>query len=233
MGTRKDIADRNDLSLHVNIPGRIGYGSNSFLRSMLSCVKYSQSLPVCVSLNIHAPSPAPRRCALLIGLQAKDFSWQVNDFMASCKNIAVGNYVTDSSSELYGEYGISGMNIFFRTMVLSSSCILGRASDESQEKYSSIHALNRMSANTDSTMGMTVGDVDCDVNGPNRSCSAKAAEIMYMPSNESKFRLSACNDDDIVTINGQRILARMGQFPLKTRDICSVGARVFVFVDDF
>ena len=56
---------------------------------------------------------------------------------------------------------------------------------------------------------------------------------MYIPSSESKFRLSACNDDDVVTINGKRIIARMGHFPLKNRDVCSVGARVFVFVDDY
>jgi len=232
LGTKKDIADRNDSSLHDNIPGRIGFGSNAFLQSVHSCDKYSQSLPVCIPLNTHAPSPAPRRCALLIGLQANDFSWQVMDFIASCQNIAIRNHLSVSSAELYGEYGIPGMNIYFRTMILSSSCILGRASDESQEKYSSILALNRLNPNMESTMGMTVGDVDCDVNGPKRSCSPKAAEIIYMPSNESNFRLAACNDDDIVTINGQRIVARTGHFPMKNRDVCSVGARVFVFVDD-
>ena len=233
VGTRKDIADKNDLSLHANIPGRIGYGSNVFLQTMQSCDKYSQSLPVCIPLNAHAPLPAPRRCALLIGLQASDFSWQVMDFIASCQNIAIRNYLTVSSTELYGEYGISGLNMYFRTMILSSSCILGRASDKSEEKYSSVHALSRLNANVESTMGMTVCDVDCDVNGPKRSCSSKAAEIMYMPSNESNFRLAACNDDDIVTINGQRIVARTGNFPLKNRDVCSVGARVFVFVDTY
>lgn len=233
LGTRKDIADKSDISLHINIPGRIECGLNAFLRSIQSCGKYSQSLPACISLNTHAPSLAPRNGALLIGLQANDFNWQVKDFMASCQNIALGNHISGCSSELYGEYGISGMNAFFRTMILSSPCVLGRASNESQEKYSSMHVLNRISANVESTLGMTVGDVDCNINGPKRSCGAKAAEIIYMPSNESKFRLSASNDDDIVTINGKRIIARMGYFPLKNRDVCSIGARVFVFVDDY
>jgi len=78
---------------------------------------------------------------------------------------------------------------------------------------------------------MTIGDVDCNINGPKNSCSTKAAKIIYMPSKESKFRISACNDEDIVTINGKRIVSRMGCFPLKNRDVCSVGARVFVFID--
>lgn len=233
LGTRKDIADKSDLSLHANIPGRICYGSNVFLQSMQSCEKYAQSLPACIPLNAHAPLPAPRRCALLIGLRATDFSWQVMDFITSCQNMAIRNYLSVSSTELYGEFGMSGINVCFRTMILSSSCILGRASDESEAKYSSVHALNRLNTNVESTMGMTVCDVDCDVNGPKRSCSPKAAEIMYMPSNESNFRLAACNDDDIVTINGQRIVARTGHFPLKNRDVCSVGARVFVFVDTY
>lgn len=233
LGTRKDIADRTETSLRVNIPCRMGYGSNAFLQSMQWSGKYSQSLPSCISLNAHAPSLLPRSGALLIGLQANDFSWQVKDFMASCQNIAVRNYVSVSSSELYGEYGISGMNAFFRTMIVSSPCVLGRASDKSQEKYSSMHVLNRISANMESTLGMTIDDVDCNVNGPKCSCTAKAAEIIYMPSNESKFRLSVCNDDDIVTINGQRIVAKMGHFPLKNLDVCSVGARVFVFVNDY
>lgn len=232
LGTRKDIADKNDLSLYANIPGRICSGLNSFLQSMQTYDKYSQSLPACIPLNVHAPSPAPRHCALLIGLQANDFSWQVMDFIASCQNIAINKYLPASSTELYGEFGHSGINVYFRTMIISSSCILGRASIESQKMYSSVHALNRMNA-IESTMGMTVGDVDCDVHGPKRSCSAKAAEIIYMPSNESNFRLAACNDDDIVTINGERIVARTGHFPLKNRDVCSVGARVFVFVDTY
>ena len=217
----------------MNIPGRIGYGLNAFLQSIESGVEYSQSLPACISLNTHAPPHVPHNGALLIGLQASDFSWQLKDFVTSCQKMGSGDHISGSSSELYREFGVSGVNAYFRTMLISSPCVLGRASNESQQKYSSMHVLSRIGANVESTLGMAIGDVDCNINGPKNSCSTKAAKIIYMPSKESKFRISACNDEDIVTINGKRIVSRMGCFPLKNRDVCSVGARVFVFIDTY
>ena len=234
LGTRRDVAERDDSSLSASIPGRIGYGSNSFLKSMQSFEKYSLSLPACHPLTVHAPSTAPRRCALLIGLQSNDFSWSVFDFTNNFQN-SIKTYckVSASSSDLNGEYGISGMNTRFRTMILHSTCVLGRASDESRASHSKSNALNRINSKIENTLGMTVGDVDCDVNGPRHSCSAKAAEIVYMPSAESSYQLACCNEDDIVTINGRRIVSKMGHFPLNNRDVCSVGARVFVFIDTY
>jgi hypothetical protein len=80
---------------------------------------------------------------------------------------------------------------------------------------------------------MSVDGVGCDISGPDNSCSEAAARIELHPTRHSKFQLLACNDDDIVTLNGQRIQSCNGAFPLNNQDILSVGARVFVFLQTY
>lgn len=181
-------------------------------------------MPTCVSLIGSAPSVLPRKCALLIGLTASDFSWTVEEFMLASQQAGASNAST-SAVDLMQEFGKVGTNQSFRSMVLSSPCILGQASAESQRVYSSIRIRN--------TMGMTVDRVDCNIAGPERSCSEMAAKIEHLPTQYTNFQFTACNEDDIVTLNGMRIFGSMGAFPLKNGDICGVGARVFVFIEHY
>ena len=64
-----------------------------------------------------------------------------------------------------------------------------------------------------------------------QSCSESAARIVYNPTETSDFQFHCVGcETDVVTLNGQRILANAGPYPLRDRDICSVGSRVFLFL---
>ncbi len=182
---------------------------------------FSRSLPSCLPLNRFAPSSLPRDAAMLIGLTGSKFSWDVDKFAASSFD-AVANYAAVNLSTLLTEFGEGGCNERFRAVMLSQSCTFGRASKESKKIYSSI-LIN-------DTLGMSLGDLDCDIGGPEYSCSEMAARIEHSPTKFGKYQIVACNDDDIVTLNGRRIIASTGPFPIRNRDICSIGARVFVFI---
>jgi hypothetical protein len=71
--------------------------------------------------------------------------------------------------------------------------------------------------------------IDFDVRSPIRTCSTLAAKIDYASPVEG-FQLNCCNEDDIVTLNAHRITNRMGPIRIKSGDVCSVGARVFLFL---
>lgn len=161
---------------------------------------------------------------MLIGLTASDFSWEVEKFVSLCTD-AGASYASVNTSTLSREFGEGGENQSFRTILLSSSCTLGRASKESQKIYNSVGINN--------TLGMSVGNLACNIGGPEYSCSEVAAKVEYLPTTFGKFQFMACNDDDIITLNGRRIIASMGPFPLRNRDICSVGARVFIFIQKY
>ncbi len=66
--------------------------------------------------------------------------------------------------------------------------------------------------------------------GPDYSCSEMAARIKILPNFFGKYQIVACNDDNIVSLNGQCMIASMGPFFIWNGDICSIGARVFVFI---
>ena len=80
-------------------------------------------------------------------------------------------------------------------------------------------------------LGGPVGKVDCHIGGVAGSCSETAGVIQYLPSQVSDFQFRAGNScADVVTVNGKRITSAMGSFPLFNEDVCTVGARVFVFL---
>lgn len=186
--------------------------------------EFSKTLPTCIPLNKFVPSPLPHKSAMLIGLAGSKFSWDVKKF-STLSFDAVAAYAAANSSTLLTEFGEGGNNERFRAVMLSQSCTFGRASKESKKIHSSILMSD--------TLGMSVADLDCDVGGPEHSCSEMAARIERLPTKFGKFQIVACNDDDIVTLNGRRIIASMGPFPIRNRDICSIGARVFVFISEY
>jgi len=222
LGTRKEIADSSGKNLLSNISSRANNGSRLPLQCMSN--EFSKTLPTCIPLNKFVPSSLPHKSAMLIGLAGSKFSWDANKF-STLSFDAVAAYAAANSSTLLTEFGHGGNNERFRAVMLSQSCTFGRASKESKKIYSSILITD--------TLGMSVADLDCDVGGPEHSCSEMAARIEHLPTKFGKFQIVACNDDDIVTLNGRRIIASMGPFPIRNRDICSIGARVFVFISEY
>ena len=212
LGTRKDIADMNEKVLLNNI--------SSYISGTLSSVSKSFLQP-------HHPSSAsfvkPRSSAILIGLAASDFGWAADQFIGACHDIT-GSNVGALSLQLSNEFGPGGANRSFRSFILSPTFSMGRASKGFLSSFSTSIDIN-------STIGIPVGDLDCNVGGPDRSCSELAVKIQFLPTMHSNFQITVNNNDDIVSLNGKRIIASNGAMPLRDRDICGVGARVFVFIE--
>ncbi|KAL3769381.1 hypothetical protein ACHAW5_010500 [Stephanodiscus triporus] len=228
LATRKDIADMSEKQLLQNVSGYISGNVLSVPKAFLQTSQRRdmslKQLATRVSSTKSAEPMRPHHIAMLIGLQASDFGWEMKKFIDTCHGVGV------HSSEalpiiINSQFGADGANRSFFAFVLSSSFTLGRACKHSRNKF-------LPSADINSTFGMPVGDLDCDVGGPDNSCSEMAAKIQYLPSKCGNFQLKVMNDDDIITLNGRRISTTTGPLPLRDRDVCSVGARVFVFVEE-
>ena len=223
LATRKDIAKMDEKELLANVQGYTSVKHHSIPKTFL---------PTGESTSLRPPLKA-----LLIGLNSSDFGWEVQKFIKTCQeSLTLTQSEVGLTIKLTTEYGKEGPNKSFCACMLSSSFTLGRATGGQKNKFlaSSSDALNNAAApgvSSTSTLGMSIGNVDCDVGGPEGSCSELAVKIEYLPSKHGNFQFMACNDDDIVTLNGQRITASTGPHPLCDRDVCSVGARVFVFIE--
>lgn len=213
LATRKDIADMSEKTLLHNVfnhtSGPLSSVSKSFLQSSQTPDK--------------KPYMVPGSNVMLIGLQASDFGWEMKKFIDTCQDTSAQNGVA-LTLKLSNEFGAAGANRSFCTFLLSPSCTMGRASKGSQNKFLASDHVN-------SALGMPVGNLDCNIGGPEYSCSNMAAKIQFLPSKFGNFQFMACNDDDIITLNGKRISASMGPHPLRNGDVCSVGARVFVYIE--
>ncbi len=145
-------------------------------------------------------------CFMLLGLNAIEFGWSTDFFISMCAG-SIGNLTAAITSLLKVQFGDGGENSSFKEMIKTLPVVLGARGGGKQKGTF----------------------VDCDVRGPIRTCSTFAAKIDYASPGEG-FQLSCCNEDDIVTLNAHRITSRMGPIPIKSGDICSVGARVFLFL---
>mmetsp|Transcript_10188 Transcript_10188/g.15603 ORF Transcript_10188/g.15603 Transcript_10188/m.15603 type:complete len:221 (+) Transcript_10188:586-1248(+) len=164
---------------------------------------------------------APYGCAVLVGLSSLGFGWDVQSFLSSCE--LDQTEWEDAEPALDLEYKSGGFNSYFRSVMQGPRCIVGRASTLT-EKASLSLGLGVV------PLGGSSGLLDCNVGGTQGICSEICAMIQHVPSEISQFQFSACNDEDVVTLNGKRITLEMGPFPLLNEDVCSVGARVFVFL---
>jgi hypothetical protein len=213
LATRKDIADMSEKQLLQNISG---YTSGNILSISKSFLQSSMRLEMNVGHLTARESMRPHNIAMLIGLRSKDFGWEMTKIIESFHcNGAQGSEALPKI--IADQFGPDGENGSFYAFVLSSIYTLGRA---------------RPSADVNGTLGMPVGELDCDVGGPDKSCSEMAAKIQYLPFKCGNYQFMACNDDDIVTLNGRRISTTTGPLPLRHKDVCSVGARVFVFIEE-
>lgn len=166
----------------------------------------------------------PSGCAMLVGLKSSSFGWTVSSFLDSVKGDLgkpLSPALTDAMTK---EYADEGFNNSFRTVMQTSVCTLGRA-DQYLEDASLALGLGPIEP------GATAGHLECNIGGLTQSCSESAARIVYNPTETSDFQFHCIGSErDIVTLNGQRITASAGPYPLRNQDVCSVGSRVFLFL---
>jgi len=158
--------------------------------------------------------------AMLIGLSAADFSWSVDQFLSILPDASGDDSVR---KKLEIEFGVNGINSSFKSVVRGCS-VLGRATKDAEIASVSL-GLGPL------IVGGPAGlSIDCHIGGPSGTCSEFAATIDYHPTEESEFQFSACNDRDVVTLNAEIITSVSGRRPIQSGDVCSVGARVFMFM---
>lgn len=167
-------------------------------------------------------SNVPPLCrALLVGLSATQFGWDIQNFVES-KELQSEQDTMVGLQLLAVEYDDDGVNEEFFTCLQGTRCTIGAASEMTQRMY---RELGMGSV----PLGGTVGKLDCHIGGVPGSCSERAAMIRYQPSDECNFTISCLSERDVVTVNGTRLEPEMGSLRLMHEDICSVGPRVFVF----
>jgi hypothetical protein len=160
--------------------------------------------------------------ALLLGLPPARFGWDLQDFVEA-SHLASEQDTMAALQLLAVEYDEDGVNEKFRSLLQGTSCVLGCAGKTMMKAYKSL-GLGTI------PMGASAGRLDCHVGGVPGSCSENAACIRYAPTETSEFQFSCLSEDDIVTLNGRRLRPDTGSFPLFNEDVCTVGARVFIFL---
>jgi len=160
--------------------------------------------------------------AMLFGLSPSMFGWELQTFVESCQ-LSSEQDVMVALQLLAVEYDDDGANEKFRSLIQGSICTIGSASKTTLLMYQKL-GLGTV------PLGGFVGKLDCHIGGTPGSCSERAALIRYAPTETSDFQFLCMSDDDIVTLNGRRLMTSTGSYPLFHGDICSVGARVFVFL---
>jgi hypothetical protein len=168
------------------------------------------------------PARSNMGVAMLIGLAPAAFGWDLQEFVEASR-LGSEQEVMAALQLLAVEYDDDGINERFRSVIQGSLCIIGAAGKATQQSCYSL-GLGAV------PLGGCVGKLDCHVGGVPGSCSERAACIQHAPSETSVFQFSCVSEDDIVTLNGRKITPDTGTFPLFNEDICSVGARVFVFI---
>lgn len=160
--------------------------------------------------------------AMLLGLSSILFGWDVDAFVSS-RVFDSHDQELDATNTLTAEFGEEGFNESFKTFLQGPLCVMGNASPATRKAHKQL-GLGRI------PVGSAVGEIDCNIGGTMLSCTETAASIRFAPTTAGDFQFAALTDDDIVTLNGARITPGMGSFPLSKEDICTVGARVFVFL---
>lgn len=159
--------------------------------------------------------------AILIGLKAAEVGWELKDFVDSRARLH-GRDSDDVTRFLTSEYGTGGLNDRFQSVMQGTVCIIGSADLRTQRMYKSL-GLGAV------PIGGSVGSIDCHVGGLPGSSSEQAACIYYSREGGDSFHLVCLTEEDVVSINGDRLTPDLGAKRLKGDDIVTVGARVFVF----
>jgi hypothetical protein len=221
LAPRDDFKDMSEIELAQKAAMRI-----MAARGLGYCVSdIAVPAPVKEEFRPCAPMSStanPSGGAMLLGLSSSSFGWDATAFVAS-RYFESDEETNSATRALAAEYGRGGFNERFRTLVQGTICILGSASVRTQTVYASL-GLGTV------PIGGSVGSIDCHIGGTPSSCCEVSASIRFMPTASGDFQFSALSNDDIVTMNGQRVTSDMGSFPLFNEDICTVGSRAFVFL---
>jgi len=157
--------------------------------------------------------------ALLLGLSSNMFGWDLETFVSS----RVFDSAEQQKNALAALTSEVAANERFCTLLQGPLCIIGNASPTTRRAHKAL-GLGLI------PIGSSVGEIDCHIGGILLSCSEMAATIRFAPTTAGDFQFAALSDEDTVTLNGKRITPGMGSFPLLNEDVCTVGARVFVFL---
>ena len=152
--------------------------------------------------------------AVLVGINPSDFHWTISDFIQS-QNLPHPDAYTRLLDE---EFGPKGRNKCWCSAMISPSIIIGRRSEKIRSCTVPAYELP-----------FTFAVQSCNIGGK-PFCGESAAAVRFNPTKFSNFQITA-KSDDIVTINGKRLVPQSGPFPLKHMDVCSVGFRVFAFIE--
>lgn len=222
LGPREAYRAISDDDLVLMVSSRINaFRKQTFAASdLLRPVLNDERLYTCMPVKLGARQ-LPSGGAMLLGVSSLSFGWSVAEYISS-QYFESSEREEAATSSLTDEYDSNGYNESFRTVIQGTICVIGRSSKQSERFHST------MIGNVE--IGGSVGKLDCNIGGTMKTCSDEAALIRYFPTTSSSFQFSAISEDDLVTLNGQRITASMGSFPLFNEDICTVGARVFVFL---
>lgn len=161
-------------------------------------------------------------CAMLMGVSPSSCGWDLQGFVEA-NQLESENETMTALQLLAVEYDEDGVNEKFTCVMQGTLCVIGCADRKSQQAYQSLGLGSP-------PIGGTVGKIDCHIGGFPGSCSEISACIRYDPCSESDFKIICLALNDIVTVNGKRLSREDGYVALRNGDICSVGARVFSFV---
>ena len=224
LGPRPVFEMRNDDEMAKMVAERL-----TAVKSIGYCVSFT-GIPVQVDMAIKSCVPVgpclhdvQSGGAMLLGLSPLLFGWNIETFASMC-DFESEDHESIAALSLSREYESNGYNERFRSIIQSSVCVMGRTG-KALEKICQSIGFGSL------PLGGPVGKVDCHIGGVAGSCSETAGVIQYLPSQVSDFQFRAGNScADVVTVNGKRITSAMGSFPLFNEDVCTVGARVFVFL---
>ena len=223
LSRRKDITEKDDDSLIQEVSTRItelrGKRQKETIAS--AAIRKVRGWSVCVPVNDLSKMPSGN--AMLIGLKASEFGWTIDTFTRSIQDdLDVGD--ASIGEALNKEFSKGGYNESFHTVLQTSFCTVGRAGQYLEEASIAL-GLGPVE------IGGSAGHLACNIGGTPNSCSESAARIAICPAASSDFQIQAVGGDkDIVTLNGNRIMADSGPCVLRNQDICSVGTRVFMFL---
>lgn len=160
--------------------------------------------------------------AMLLGLPPASYGWDLQIFCET-QDLASSTNSTSMLQMLAVEYDDDGVNEKFASILQGNFCVIGCASTKTRQMYKSL-GLGTI------PIGGTVGQLDCHIGGLPGSCSEKAACIKYDEVTLG-FKFACLSRLDHVTLNGERLKIEQGFVNIKNMDVCSVGARVFAFLD--
>lgn len=224
LGPKPAFATKTDEELAHMVAERLAaVKSNGYCVSFLGIpLEVDMAIEACIPVGTHHSEP-PCGGAMLLGLSPILFGWNPETFASMC-DFESQVHELFAVASLAAEYEKNGYNERFRTVLQSTHCIIGRAGN-------TLEKICREIGFGPLPLGGPVGKIDCHLGGMEGTCTENAAIIEHLPSQVSDFQFRAGNSSkDVVTVNGKRITSEMGSFPLFNEDVCTVGARVFVFL---